>query len=200
MTRVTGLAQTQRVRMAFAAAMTHPVDEVRSYATWSIDETVWSINRALALRCINAIAAQAAIIDAAQKTEGARRYDKRRQLDTIIPAATADIRARFWQDGAIADDAYVTLDVSDWFGVDALKRILVLFGRVPQDPLAVACFTSAASALVDSWKSDDDRANRRSRDFHGESDISQRLQEFLLRTTPEAAAGSGADPRRRRSP
>jgi hypothetical protein len=181
------LAQTQRVRMAFAAAMTHPVDEVRSYATWSIDETVWSINRALALRCINAIAGQAAIIDAAQKTEEARRYDKRRKLDTIIPAATADIRARFWQDGAIADDAYVTLDVSDWFGVDALKRILVIFGRVPQDPLAVACFTRAASALVDSWNSDDDRANRRSRDFHGESDISQRLQEFLLRTTPEAA-------------
>ena len=58
---------------------------------------------------------------------------------------------------------------------------------MPQDPLAVACFTRAASALVDSWKSDDDRANRRSRDFHGESDISQRLQEFLLRTTPEAA-------------
>lgn len=181
------LTQAQRVRTAFVAAITHPVDEVRSYATWSIDENVWSANRALALRCINAIAAQAAIIDAAQKAEKAQRYDKRRQLDTIIPESTAAIRARFWQDGAITDDAYLTLDVTDWVGVDALKRVLVIFGRVPQDPLAVACFTRAASTLVDSWTSDDDRANRRSRDFHGESDISKRFQEFLLRTTPEAA-------------
>ena len=181
------LTQMQRVRIAFAAAITHPVDEVRSYATWSIDENVWSTNRALARRCINAIAAQAAIIRAAQKAEEVRRYDKRRQLDTIIPEATAAIRAGFWEDGAITDDAYVTLDVTDWFGADALKRILVIFGRVPQDPLAIACFTRAASSLVDSWKSDEDRANRRSRDFHGEFDISQRLQEFLLRTTREAA-------------
>ena len=39
---------------------------MRSYATWSIDDTVWADGRAVALRCVNAIAAEAAIIDKAQ--------------------------------------------------------------------------------------------------------------------------------------
>ena len=55
----------QRVRQAFAAAFTHPVDEVRWYAAWSIDENVWAADRALALRCVNAIATEADLIDKA---------------------------------------------------------------------------------------------------------------------------------------
>ena len=31
-------AKMQRVREAFVAALTHPVEEVRWYATWSIDD------------------------------------------------------------------------------------------------------------------------------------------------------------------
>jgi hypothetical protein len=41
--------------------------------------------------------------------------------------------------------------------------------------------------LVEWWTRGDDRRKRRSRNFHTESDVSQRLQEFLLRTSPEAA-------------
>ena len=51
--------RTERVKTAFAAALTHSVEQVRSYATWSIDAAFWAADRALALRCVNAIAAEA---------------------------------------------------------------------------------------------------------------------------------------------
>ena len=51
--------RTEQVKAAFAAALTHPLEEVRSYSTWSIDDTVWAADRALALRCVNAISAEA---------------------------------------------------------------------------------------------------------------------------------------------
>ena len=180
-------ARTERVRTAFAAALTHPVEQVRSYAAWSIDDTVWAADRALALRCVNAIAAEAAIIDQAQHVEERRPYGERRGLSEIMPETTADIRARFWKDGEIAEDAHVTLDISDRFGAHALKRMLVILGRVPQDPIAIAAFARASRTLADWWTSDDDRRTRGHRDFDTESAVSERIQEFLLRTSPDAA-------------
>ena len=175
------------MKTAFAAALTHPVEQVRLYATWSIDDTVWAADRTLALRCVNAIAAEAAIIDKAQDAEEARPYDERRRLGEIRPEATADIRARFWKDGGIAEDAHVTLDICDRFGAHALNRMLVILGHVPQDPIAIAAFARASRTLAGWWTSDDDRRSRGHRNFHTESEVSRRIQEFLLRTFPEAA-------------
>jgi hypothetical protein len=179
--------RTERVKAAFAAALTHHVEQVQWYATWSIDDIVWATDRALALRCLNAIAAEAAIIDNAQDAEEARPYRERRDLGDIMAEATADIRSRFWQERAIAEDAHVTLDISDRFGAEALKRMLVILGRVPQDPLAIAAFTRASRTLAGWWTSDDERRGGGNRNFHTESDVSQRIQEVLLRTSPEAA-------------
>ena len=177
--------RTERVKTAFAAALAHPVDQVRSYAIWSIDDTVWTADRTLALRCVNAIAAEAAINDKARHAEEVRPYDERRRLGEIMSDATAEIRARFWKDGGIAEDAHVTLDISDHFGAHALKRMLVILGHVPRDPIAIAAFARASRTLADWWTSDDDRGG--SRNFYTESDVSRRIQEFLLRTLPEAA-------------
>ena len=180
-------ARIERVKTAFAAAVTHPVEQVRSYATSSIDDTVWAADRALALRCVNAIAAEAANIDKAQDAEEARPYDERRDVGEITAEATADIRARFWKEGGIAEDSHVTLDISDGFGAHALKRMLVILGSAPQDPIAIAAFTRASSTLAGWWTSDDDRRSGGHRHFHAESDVSQRIQEVLLRTSPDAA-------------
>lgn len=180
-------SRAERVKNAFVAALTHPVDEVQSYATWSIDDVVWSVDRALALRCVNAIASEAAIIENVQSAEERRPYDERRDLGEIVDDARAAIRARFWKDGEIAQDAYVALDISGRFGSEALERILVILGRIPQDPVAIAAFTRASHVLAAWWTSADDRRGGSDRNFHRESDVSQRTQEFLLRTSPEAA-------------
>ena len=180
--------RTERVKTAFAAALTHPVEQVQWHATWSIDDTVWAADRALAVRCVNAIATKATIIDRARDADEARPYDERRDFGEITAEVTTDIRGRFWNDGGIAEYAHVTVDISNPFGAHAVKRMLAMLGRVPQDPIAIAAFTRASRTLAAWWTSDDDdRRGGDHRDFQTESDVSERIQEFLLRTSPEAA-------------
>lgn len=108
-------AQTPRVRQAFVAALTHPIDEVRWYATWGINDKFWAANPALALRAVNAIATEAALADRDWNAEEKKRYDKRRAPDTISAAAAQDVRQRFWSEGEIAEDAHVRFDITEIF-------------------------------------------------------------------------------------
>jgi hypothetical protein len=55
--------ETQLVRQAFAAAVTHPVEEVNWYATWAINGDFWVADPVVAMRCVNAIAMGATIVD-----------------------------------------------------------------------------------------------------------------------------------------
>jgi hypothetical protein len=141
-------ARADRVKTALAAAFTHPVDEVRSYATGAIDEGVWAADRPLALRCLNAIAAEAAALEEALNAARARAYEEPGQLAEIIAAATADVRTRFWDGGAFADDAHTTVDMRGRFGPGALTRTLAILGRAPQDPLAIAAFLRAGGTAT----------------------------------------------------
>jgi len=146
--------RVERVKTAFAAAVTHPVEQVRSYATWSIDDTVWASDRALALRCVNAIAEEAATIDKAQDAEEARPYGDRRDLGEIAAEATADIRARFWKNGGIAEEAHVALDISYGFGAHALERMLATRWRASRWPRSRRCHgsrTPPAAARSTTW-------------------------------------------------
>lgn len=181
------IASMDRVRAAFAVALTHPVEEVQWYAACSIDEGVWATDRALALRCVNAIAAEAAITDEAYDAEAARPYHARRDLGRIMSAATADIRARFWKPGAIAEDAFITSRISHRFGANALNRVLVILGHVPHDALAIAAYSRASHALAGWWTTDDSQCSRGDRDYETESRVSKRVTEFLMRTSPESA-------------
>jgi hypothetical protein len=179
--------QMQRVHEAFAAALTHPIDEVRLYTSWSIDEAFWRRDRSLALTVVNAIATDAGFISSSWEAEATRAYDKRRPIDEIFAESAAMIRERFWQDGAIREDVHSTLDISEPVAAHSLTRMLIPLGRVPEDPVAIAAFSRVGETLSSWWRSDDDRKTRGRRDFHNEAAISERLEEFLLRTSPEAA-------------
>lgn len=177
-------AQTPRVRQAFIAALTHPIDEVRWYAAWGIDDKFWAANPALALRAVNAVATEAALADRDWNTEKKKRYDKRRSPDTILAAAAADVRGRFWTEGEIAEDAHVRFDVTGIFGGEAHAKVLAILGQVPNEPLAVAAHRRASEDLVECWNREYDRSpDRRDRNFHREQAISDRIQEFVMRAT-----------------
>ena len=176
-----------RVRQACAVALTHAIEEVRWYATWGIDQKFWATDHTMATRCVNAIAKEAALTDAAWEVEHGRPYDKRRQLDEITAEAAKAVRQRFWQEGGIAEDAHSTVDISKPFGAEASARMLAILGQVPDEPAAVAAFARASRTLVDWWDAADDRKRRRDRNFHTEGAISKRLQEFLMRTSSASA-------------
>ena len=180
--------QVLRVRQAFAAALTHPIDEVRWYATWGIDGRFWAIDRAMSLRCVNAIATEATLLDQAWEAEEKKPYEKRRRLDEISVEVATDVRQRFWQEGAIAEDAHRTLDISEGFGAEASSRVLAILGQVPEDDAAVAAFERASRTLVECWNAQDDDGERhRGRTFEAEAAISDLLQRFVMRSTSASA-------------
>jgi hypothetical protein len=177
-------AQTPRVRQAFIAALTHPIDEVRWYFISGMNDRVWAGNPALALRAVNAIATEAALADRDWNAEEKKRYDKRRAPDTISAAAAADVRGRFWTEGEIAEDAHVRFDITEVFGADAHEKVLAILGQVPSEPLAVAAHRRASEDLVDCWNCEHDRSpDRRDRNFHREQAISDRIQQFVMRAS-----------------
>ncbi len=184
-------AQRLRVQQAFVVALTHPIDEVRWNATWGIAQNLWSVDRELAVRSVNAIATEAAMIDGARGVEDGRAYDKRRDVGEIIAESAVAVRNRFWQPVAFPADACQILDLSQWFGGEAIGRILTILGEAPADPLTIAVFTRAAQTLVAWWDADDDgrpgRRQGRERHFEQETVVSERIGRFAMRATPAAA-------------
>jgi hypothetical protein len=181
--------QRSKVEIGLAAALTHPVHEVRWYSIWGIAEQLWAIDRTLALRSVNALAMEAAQIQEKWRVEEKRPYNKRREMSSIAAEAAANVRQAFWKANGIAADSYEMLDVNDWFGTDANSKALTILSRVPNDDMAVAAFARASGTLVAWWDSDHDRRHgeRRERDHDAEAAIMQRLEDFLLRTSVVAA-------------
>jgi hypothetical protein len=190
--RALSAPQETLAREAFAAAFTHPSDEVRWYAISGIDASFWKNNRLLALRCVNAIATESAQIDRVLKAEESRPYNKRRSADGIVAEAAKGVRQRFWNDGTIAENAHRTVDIADGFGAHASGKMLAILIHVPEDPVAVALFARVAQALVNAWDARDDhrregKSRRRQRDYQNDSSLETLIEQFVMRTDVTSA-------------
>ena len=186
------VAQRSRVRQAFITALTHSVDQVRWYAACGVAKQLWPGDRELVMRCVNALATEATLVGRAQDAEAERAYDQRWQTDEVAAEAASVIREGFWHGGGIAADAYQRLNITERFGAEANGRILAILGRASTEPEAITAFTRTARTLVGWWNSDDggDRENDRSRharDHDTESMFSELLQNFVMRTSADAA-------------
>jgi hypothetical protein len=62
-------AQQSRLRQALVLDLTHAINEVRWHAASGIGRHLWTIDRALTLRCVNALAWQAALVEVAVNDE-----------------------------------------------------------------------------------------------------------------------------------
>ncbi len=177
-----------RVQQAFAAALTHAVDEVKWYATWGIANHLWEINRELTFRCVNALATEAGLVEDMRRADEKLPGDRRQQLDRREGDAARNVRERFWKLSAIAADAYESLNIDGWFGSKANERILAILGKAPTEPSSTAGFARTAQMLVSWWDAADRRReSRRDRNYETESTFSQLLQSFLIRAVPAAA-------------
>jgi hypothetical protein len=183
--------QQGRVRRALALALTHALDEVRWYAARGIGANLWGIDRDLALRCVNALALEATLVQRAADRERRRPYEKRRQLDDIEAEAAARVRRRFRKPGGIADDAWQAMDAARWFGAEAAGRMLAILSEAPAEHAAVALYERVARILVGWWDADDRRRRKnregQERTHEAEAALTDLLESFLLRTSAEAA-------------
>lgn len=180
------------VQQAFANALTHSIDEVRNYAAWGIARQLWSVDPQLAVRCVNAIAAEARMVDEMWDHERRREYDARRDIGGIEADAASRIRKGFWQAHGVFEGAYQKLDVTRGFGAQAHERILAILSAAGDEPVAIDGFARAMRTLVGWWDSDNDRKRRREeqpeRDHFLEPRIAELVQIFVMRTSPATAA------------
>jgi hypothetical protein len=179
-----GDAQGSRVRRVLVIALTHAIDEVRWHAAWGVGRNLWEIDRELTLRCVNALATEAILVQQAADAELSRPYPDRRQIDDIEAEAASVIRQQFFEPDGISADAHRTFDPTRWFGAEANKFILAILGQAPTEAVAIAAFQRLATTLVKWWDADDDRHQKRpERNYETEPVLTGLLEDSLLRTT-----------------
>jgi hypothetical protein len=127
------------------AALTHPVEEARWYATLGAGE-LWAHDRELAMRCVFAIAMEANVAAAALAREERKPFGKRREYEDIASEAARKVRSVFWQPNALKEEAYDRLVPDEWHGADAQNRILAILTQAPEERLAEKAFGRAAQA------------------------------------------------------
>jgi hypothetical protein len=181
-------SQRKQVEKAFIAALTHPIEEVQTYAIWGVANQLWSIDRELALRSVNAIALEAENLWEARRADEKRPYHERQFKDAGAKAAST-ARRRFWRN-EIPADAYEKLDVTDWPGTRADLQTLIILGQSPDEPATLKGFTRLATTLVGWWDAEEEERRGRGsrhRDYHAEAALRDRLCHFLLRTSNAGA-------------
>ena len=187
------LSEAQRVcvRQVLVLALTHAIDEVRWYAASGIGKYLWTIDRALALRCLNALATEAMLVqdeaDADSKRPRPDRYSHGRPIDDIKAEFAHVVRERFDKEDGISDDAHWKFDSTRGVGTAANRQIIAILGQAPTEPVAIEAFERLAHMLVGWW--DDDEHRR----YTNELALNRLLEKFLLRT-PIAEATKSFSP------
>ena len=183
--------QQQRVRRALVSALTHPIEEVRDYAALGVGDNLWSIDRDLTLRCVNALALEATQVQEEINAQGPSPYLPPEQYEETVASAAANVRAAFWGSGGIADNAYQAVDLTTWTGARANTLILNILKQAPAEDVAIVAFERLARTLAVWWDADNDPQSdwqAPNRDHVTESALSYLLEGFLVRTSTGAAA------------
>lgn len=179
-----------RVRRMLVIALTHAIDEVRWYVANGVGRHLWRVDRELTLRCVNALATEAMLVQHMTDAEASRPYLKRRQIYDIEAEAASVVRQRFFEPDGISTDAHQKFDPTRWFGAEANRNILEILGQAPTEPVAVVAFQRLATTLVEWWDADvkwrRDR-QQEERNHETESVLTKLLANFLLRTTTSDA-------------
>jgi hypothetical protein len=178
---------TSEVRLAFAAALTHPITEVRWYATYGVAELLWSRNPHLAKNCIFALAAQATAVHDRLRIEDKKRYDQRTSYDLLSAEVAEHVRARFWTE-KFPEVGILETDPTSWILAEANTHLLTIWSKVPEDRRAMHAFAFTAGRLAESWtrKYRYDESSEQ-RNYEADSSQSKLLQEFLMRVTSAEA-------------
>jgi hypothetical protein len=188
--------QVAKVRQAFSQSLTHSIDEVRSYAAKGIGTSLWEIDRDLAVRCTNAIAMEAELVEMAvdaerERLKRAKEFSvlySNEWVDPIEGKVAQEVRQRLFEPNGVPTDAMVRLDSAEWFAAKANGRILTILSYAPAEPVSIDAFNKVTQTLVAWWDAADDRHRHRTerrpeRNFDTEYQLTQLLVSFLLRTS-----------------
>lgn len=191
-----------RVRNAFVVALTHAINEVRDYVVSGIGKVLWTVDRELVLRCVNALAMEARLVQEAVGQERARLTREKKfdvlsagsWIDRVESTIASRIRQQFFEENGISGDALLSYDPAQWFGAEANSRIIAILAQAPNEQVAIEEFCRLGHIFVGWWNADGDNRRARNRglapDRRHETESAQMrlLQNFVLRTSETDAA------------
>jgi len=189
------LAPEERARVVRAAAIaiTHAIDEVRSYAADGAAESLWAIDRQLTLRCVDLLKMEASLVRKAHDAESSKPYPDQKHYEGIDAEVAAIVRARFLEPGPLCDADIRAFDPSESIGATAHLRILKILGGAPDEPSAVQAYRTVAETLVGWWDARENRESRTRPNYEAEWELRDLLTAFLM-AAPESHAVSAAEP------
>ena len=141
--------------------------------------SVWQADRALALRCANAIALHAQILEERWENQDPRPWTPD-EAQALFKNIAEQVRQVFERATGIPDEAHTTLNLEARMSGDAHARILTILAAAPTEPVSVEAFERASRALVKRWDDEAaDRGRRAQRDFESEMATEKRIQQFV---------------------
>jgi hypothetical protein len=180
---------SERVRRAFACALTHPSGAVRRSAACGAARYFWTDQPDLARRSVRALALEAATLQQAVGAEEQKPYRSRRTHD-LLRADAAKVARRYirtpWEE---EDDLLLSYDGSEWYGAEATRLILMILIGAPDDAVTVAAFERITATVVGWWDADDQpRGRGSSRSDDTENALTDLVEEFVFRVASAASA------------
>lgn len=170
-------------------ALTHASDEVTDYAVEGIGAYLWEADRNLALTCIAALVAAAALEQTAVSQQKARKLSWQATIDSSLEQAKQTIRKAVLDRVALDEGQLSQLDFGEWPGQRALHYLLPIFARAPCEAQSRAFFAKLAVALAIWWRADLDPDQRRTgrRHFQLEHLCAEKVARFALQLPMQTA-------------
>lgn len=175
-------AQTARIQVAIAKALTHEVEEVSVYAAEGIGTASTGPMRAYSEACIAAIAWQARLISCRLAEERERPFAEQLHPAEIIREVVPAVRAAIVAQNRDPQAELEILNRDDWPGTQAARLILQILGYAPDSTLSIEFHRRIASSIVEGWDQElEDRSRRGQRDYRFNHEFFRRLARFVLR-------------------
>jgi hypothetical protein len=170
-------------------ALTHASEEVTDYAVEGVGAFLWASDRNLALTCIAAFVAAAALEQAAVSQQRSQNLSWKTAVDSILGQAKQTIRKAVLDRVTLDEGQFSQLDFDDWPGHKALHYILPIFAHAPDEAHSRIFFVNLSVALTGWWRADLDRDRRRAgqRHYQLEHMCADKIARFVLRLPAEEA-------------
>ena len=176
-----------------AAAITHAVDEVRSYAADGIGQFLWRRNPDLASSCIAGLFAIATLENDIYEQWQLLPWDSRPPLEELIAEKVRALRTDIASNKVPSETANYSFDLTDGYLVRILPLIMKIVSEQQDMSLAQTLMHQVSQAFVNLWEQEE-QANRHpstryeiTRDFEGEADLQRELAHFLVRCSSSNA-------------
>ncbi|MGA2890191.1 MAG: hypothetical protein ABSE51_19250 [Terracidiphilus sp.] len=178
---------TNVINTAFAAALTHPVNEVRSHTVMGVADLLCSPNPTLAKHCIFALAAEGRKLQSLLEAEEQKPYDSREPYENLSRVAAESVRTSFWNH-SLPRIPLLESDGSSWIADETNSSILTIWNQLPKESQAIDAFATTSKRLATEWTSRHRHANSdRNRNYEADTKQGALLEQFVMKVEPAEA-------------